>query len=265
MDTIVLIPAYQPDRALVETAAGLREKGFRILIVDDGSGESYTEIFRAASAYGTVLRKKVNHGKGAALKSGFHYIQNKRPDCKYVITADADGQHRPEDVGRVSDFLHEFGGFVIGSRQFVGNVPARSMFGNTLTRSVFAAVSGVHVGDTQTGLRGFEVSLIPWLLSVPGERYEYEMNMLLDAAKKGVPIGEVEIQTVYEDGNASSHFDPIRDSVKIYRCIFRYALAGLADSDADPAESDQTEGSALAADESPEKGDPTAPDGGQNG
>lgn len=243
MDTIVLIPAYQPDQALIDTAAGLRERGFHVLIVDDGSGESYTGIFRKASAFGTILRKKVNHGKGAALKSGFHYIQNRRPDCKFVITADADGQHKPEDVARVSDFLHEYGGLVIGSRQFLGDVPARSLFGNTITRSVFAAVSGVRVGDTQTGLRGFGVRLIPWLLTVPGERYEYEMNMLLDAARRKIPIAEVEIQTVYEAGNSSSHFDPVKDSVKIYRCIFRYALAGLSAPEDDPDDPDDPAGS----------------------
>ncbi len=230
MDTIVLIPAYKPDEALIETAIHLKEMGYDLVIVDDGGGEAYTGIFRRVSAYGTVLRKKVNHGKGAALKSGFHYIQNKRPDCRFVITADADGQHKPDDIARVDAFLHEFGGFVIGSRKFEGDVPARSMFGNTITRGVFSAVSGVRVNDTQTGLRGFETTLIPWLLSIPGDRYEYEMNMLLDAAKHGIPIGEIDIRTVYEEGNPSSHFNPIKDSAKIYRCIFNYALAGMSDS-----------------------------------
>lgn len=228
MDTIILIPAYKPDQALIETAAELRTMGYELLIVDDGSGEAYADIFRRVSALGTVLRKRVNHGKGAALKSGFHYILNKRPDCRFVITADADGQHKPDDIARVDAFLHEFGGFVIGSREFVGDVPARSMFGNTITRGVFAAVSGVRVNDTQTGLRGFEVSLCPWLLSIPGDRYEYEMNMLLDAAKQGIAIGEIPIRTVYEEGNPSSHFNPIKDSAKIYRCIFNYALAGMS-------------------------------------
>lgn len=237
MDTIVLIPAYKPDAALINTAAELKTRGYELVIVDDGSGEGYTEIFRRASAFGKILRKKVNHGKGAALKSGFCYITQKRPDCRFVITADADGQHKTADIARVDAFLHEFGGLVIGSRKFVGDVPARSMFGNTLTRGVFAAVSGVRVNDTQTGLRGFETALIPWLLSIPGDRYEYEMNMLLDAAKKGIPIGEVEIETVYENDNASSHFNPIKDSAKIYRCIFNYALASMHEpEDADCAD-----------------------------
>lgn len=224
MDTIILIPAYKPDEALISTVAELREMGYDLVIVDDGGGEEYYKIFRSVVPFATVLRKKTNHGKGAALKSGFQFIQRNCPDCRYIITADADGQHRPADIARIDAYLHEFGGFVIGAREFVGNVPVRSLLGNTLTREVFAAVSGVHVEDTQTGLRGFETTLCPWLLSIPGNRYEYEMNMLLDAAKRKIPIGEIPIETVYEQGNPSSHFDPVKDSVKIYRCILNYAL-----------------------------------------
>lgn len=222
MDTVILIPAYKPDEALVATVTELSEKGYDILVVDDGSGKDYQRIFRAVVPLATVLRKKENHGKGAALKSGFDYLIKHRPDCRFVITADADGQHKTTDIVRMDAYLHEFGGFVIGSREFVGAVPLRSKFGNSVTREVFALVSGTRVGDTQTGLRGFETALLPWLISVPGERYEYEMNILLDAAARRIPICEIPIETLYEAGNPSSHFDPIKDSIKIYRCIANY-------------------------------------------
>lgn len=224
MDTVVLIPAYKPDHALVKTVVELYSLGYRLVVVDDGGGEAYDPVFALVSRFAVILRKKQNHGKGAALKSGFGYIQKNMPDVRYVITADADGQHKPADIAKVDAALHEGDPFVIGSREFVGDVPARSLIGNKITCAVFAAVSHVKVGDTQTGLRGFSCDLLAWLCDVPGYRYEYEMNMLLDAAKRGIEIREVTIETVYENGNSSSHFDPFKDSAKIYKCIFSYAF-----------------------------------------
>ena len=224
MKTVVLIPAYKPDEALIKTVIELHSYGYMLMVVDDGGGSDYDDIFNLVKQFATVLRKKENHGKGAALKTGFRYILNKMPEADYIITADADGQHKPYDISRVDAKLHEGSQFVLGSREFVGDVPIRSKIGNTITRAVFSAVSGVNVYDTQTGLRGFSRSLLEWLISVPGHRYEYEMYMLLDAAKNKIKIDEIPIETVYEKGNPSSHFNPIKDSAKIYKAIFSYAL-----------------------------------------
>lgn len=223
-DTVVLIPAYKPDGKLIETLTKLAERQFLLMVVDDGSGSDYDSIFIEAAKYARVIRYAVNRGKGGALKQGFRCIRKCFASASYVITADADGQHKPEDIAKISDYLHENGGFVIGSRAFVGEVPLRSRFGNTVTRGVYHLVSGVKVQDTQTGLRGFERSLLNWLLTIPGDRYEYEMNMLMSAARDHIAIGEVPIETVYEGKNESSHFRPLHDSVKIYKEIFRFAL-----------------------------------------
>jgi glycosyltransferase involved in cell wall biosynthesis len=222
MNTIILIPAYKPDEALLQIASDLCDLGYEILIVDDGSGSDYDSVFQQVNQFGTVLRKKTNYGKGAALKTGFSYLLENRRDCQYVITADADGQHKPKDIARVAEKLAEGHPFVIGSRQFVGEVPARSLLGNSITRKVFKMVSGRSIQDTQTGLRGFDRSLFQWLSEIPGARYEYEMNMLLDGVKKKLDIIEVPIETVYENDNVSSHFHPFQDSAKIYKCILKY-------------------------------------------
>ncbi len=223
-DTVVLIPAYRPDWKLIETLQKLSEKQFALLVVDDGSGADYDAVFIEAARYARVVRYSVNRGKGGALKQGMRCLLKCFPQMKYLITADADGQHRPDDIQKVCDRLHQKGGFVIGSRAFVGEVPFRSRFGNTVTRGVFHVVSGVKVKDTQTGLRGFERSMIGWLVKIPGKRYEYEMNVLMSAARDKIEIDEVMIQTVYENDNSSSHFRPLQDSVKIYKEIIRFAL-----------------------------------------
>lgn len=226
MDTIVLIPAYQPDKKLIETLEALSARGFGLMVVDDGSGRDYDSIFIEAGKYARVVRYAQNRGKGGALKQGIRCLRKCFPDCRYMITADADGQHSPEDIVRLSEKLAEGKcRFVIGSREFVGEVPLRSRFGNSLTRHVYAFVSGVRVGDTQTGLRGFDASLFDWLLSIEGERYEYEMNVLMSAARDKIAIDELTIKTIYENDNSSSHFDPIKDSLKIYKEIFKFAIS----------------------------------------
>ena len=242
---IALIPAYEPDEKLTDIAASLKEKGMDIVIVDDGSGEAYREIFLQASQNAVVLTHPENRGKGAALKTGLKYIDRYMAYTESVLTArgpvsvsgrdavivtvDADGQHLPEDVLRIAQIAEQRSdALVLGSRAFSENVPARSMFGNTVTRQVYSMATGVQVHDTQTGLRAFRRSLIPRLLDIEGERYEYEINMLLELASEGVPIIEERIETVYEDGNRSSHFSTVKDSLRIYREILKFSASSLA-------------------------------------
>lgn len=217
---IVLIPAYQPTEALVTLCRSLT--GFTVVCVDDGSGSAYDGVFEKAADYAHVLRYETNRGKGGALKYGIRHIAENPAFASfpYVVTADADGQHKPEDIIRVAETVWENGGFVLGVRRFTGKVPVRSMFGNSLTRLVFRIAAGKGVSDTQTGLRAFEVSHAGLYANVPGERYEYEMNVLFAVTEAKIPITEVEIETVYEGNNEGSHFRPIRDSYRIYKTIF---------------------------------------------
>lgn len=220
MDTVVLIPAYKPDMRLAKLAEELCSE-YKILIVDDGGGEAYDDVFSACNAYATVLRYPVNKGKGGALKYGFSKISELFGDAEYVVTADADGQHTPEDIGKVADKLREKGGLVLGSRAFTGKVPARSRFGNFVTRWAFALLTGTKIRDTQTGLRGFSTEYLEEFASLDGDRYEYEMTMLMYAAEHKIPIHEVDIETIYENNNETSHFNPVKDSLRIYSIMFK--------------------------------------------
>ena len=92
-----------------------------------------------------------------------------------------------------------------------------------MTSWVFKVLCGMEISDTQTGLRAFPVSLLPLLLSVKGDRFEYETNMLLKFRQCGVKIKEVPIETVYIEENATSHFRPIPglpQNLPIYTCVF---------------------------------------------
>lgn len=241
---IALIPAFEPGEKLVSLVHDLRERGFDIVVVDDGSGRDYEDIFERVSQDAIVLTHPENLGKGAALKSGLGYIQNymaydeavRTPygvdvisgKDSVIVTVDADGQHLPEDVLRVARIAgSRRDAVVLGSRALDVDVPARSRFGNTVTRHVYSAVTGIRVHDTQTGLRAFRRDLIPELLMIEGERYEYEINMLLKLASEGVPIIEERIETVYEDNNSGSHFRTVRDSVRVYKEILKFSASSL--------------------------------------
>ncbi|AIQ28583.1 MULTISPECIES: bifunctional glycosyltransferase family 2/GtrA family protein [unclassified Paenibacillus] len=226
----VLIPAYEPDERLLDLIVQLNEYPLGpIILVDDGSGPAYRGIFERAAAFGcTLLTHRTNLGKGAALKTGFRHIQETGLHGN-VICADSDGQHLPHDIKRIAEklLLQSKPGIVLGSRRFSGTIPLRSRFGNTVTRSVFALTTGTKIYDTQTGLRGFPFQMLDWLCRIPGERFEYEMNMLLSAHKEGYTITEEYIDTVYLEDNKSSHFRPLIDSFRIYLPILMFSTSSL--------------------------------------
>lgn len=222
MKTLV-IPAYKPDEKLLGVIRDFRAlSDARILVVNDGSGASFEPIFRQVRELGcTLLEHEVNRGKGAALKTAFSYLMEE--GCQDVIcTADADGQHLPKDIlACLEEAGKNPGALIIGGRGFTGNVPLRSRVGNAFSRWTFFLFTGAKVYDTQTGLRAFSADLLPLVASVKGDRYEYEMQMLCDAAREKVPMREVRIETVYLEDNASSHFNALRDAGRVYAILLR--------------------------------------------
>ena len=220
---VILIPAYNPDEKLLALLPRLRERFSRIVLVDDGSTEG-KEIFPKAEKYvEKILVHERNRGKGAALKTGLAYIGDAD-----VITADADGQHTPEDIAKVAEGLaHHRKGLVLGVRAFSGKVPFRSRFGNTWTRWLFFFMTGLMIRDTQTGLRGIPAGLVRRVAAIPGERYEYEMAMLADAKRHEERPLQIPIETIYIDENATSHFNPLLDTVRIYRSLFQFCLSSV--------------------------------------
>lgn len=212
---IALIPAFEPDGRLVRLVHELRTAGVPVVVVDDGSGPRYADVFAATRGLGaTVLTHQINQGKGRALKTGVEHIMAAYPG-QDVVCADSDGQHIPADVLAVAEEVARAGTVVLGVRAFTGSVPARSRFGNTVSRLLFALATGTGVSDTQTGLRGYPAGLLRWVAGVPGERFDYEQRLLLAAARDCLPLREVPIETVYLDHNSSSHFRPVLDSLAV--------------------------------------------------
>ena len=233
---VILIPSLEPDERLPAYIRKLKEGGFaHIVVIDDGSGEAYQPLFDEADAVEdtVVLHHDVNKGKGIALKTGYRYIMENLPDITGVITADADGQHTVADCLHLAEQLEKGErALYLGSRDFnLENVPPKSRSGNKITSTVFKLLYGQYLPDTQTGLRAFRKEELPFLADVEGERYEYEMKVLIACSRAGIPMIPVTIETIYENENEGTHFHSIRDSWRIYRVIlgsfFRFMSVSL--------------------------------------
>lgn len=224
--SVVIIPAYKPDETFVTITDQLWAYGCQMVVVDDGSGEEYKKIFDKVRDICIVLQHSKNRGKGAAVKTALSYIKNELWDSGLVGIMDCDGQHLPEDMLKLLEFARTHRkALVLGVRTVGAGMPLKSRFGNKVTRIVFRIASGAEVSDTQTGLRAFGAGMIPDLLSIEGDRYEYEMNVLMTLAKKKIPIEEVPIHTIYRDKkNSNSHFRSFADSVRIYKEILKFTF-----------------------------------------
>jgi glycosyltransferase involved in cell wall biosynthesis len=230
MRVVLLVPAYRPGGELLALLTSVRQLDptLELLVVDDGSGEASAPALAAARGLGaTVLHHEANRGKGAALRTGLAHVALVWPHAG-VVTADADGQHLPEDVVAAAARVRAGARLLLGVRCFTGKgVPLRSRVGNLASALLVRAATGRALTDTQTGLRGFSPELLPWLLTVRGDRFEYELRVLLEAARRGLPADQMPIATVYAAGNASSHFRPVRDSVRVYRPLALFLLSSL--------------------------------------
>lgn len=226
-----LVPAYQPEAALIGIAAELLAANIfqAIVVVNDGSGAEKKGIFQALADMGCIIiDHSHNQGKGAALKTGLAHIREHYPDCAGIVAFDADGQHAPCDIiATARAFAQKPEALMLGSREFKGSIPLRSLIGNKLTRAAMALFCGISLADTQTGLRAAPAALIPHLLKIRANGYEFELEMLLAAKQANIPICENKIAAIYDKGNSSSHFNPVLDSIKIYLSLFKFGASAL--------------------------------------
>lgn len=231
MKIILVIPSYRPGGELLFLVNELKQLGIDdILVVDDGSGNEYSRIFEKVKMSGcTVFRYEKNQGKGYALKYGFNKALEIYDGIGGFVTADADGQHKPEDIKRIFDMLRKNpDSVVLGCRDFKNkNVPSRSRLGNRFSSFVFRAGTGVRCPDTQTGLRAIPKSAFAMAVNTEGSRYEYEMNFLYNAVNARAKLIFMPIETVYVDNNKQSHFRPVADSARIFGTPVKFGFSSV--------------------------------------
>lgn len=243
MDCCIVIPAYCPSPALTGYASELlAAQSGPVAVVDDGSGPAYSAVFDALAELPgcTVLRHPRNLGKGAAIKTAIRWYRSSGAELGGIITADCDGQHTVRDVLRLAAALAEApDSLILGVRTFGPGTPPKSAAGNRIISRLMSVLYGIELEDTQTGLRALPNRLLPTLESLPGDRYEYELNMLLQANRMCVPFITVPIETLYFNNNAGSHFRAVADTLRIAALLsvglIQYALSSAASAIVDVA------------------------------
>ena len=231
----LLIPSLNPNSEFVKYIDELIENNFKnIVVVNDGSDKEFDEIFKKIENKNELylLNHETNKGKGKSIKDGLTYIKNLENfnDFLGVITVDCDGQHLVKDIINITEEMEKnSNSLILGSRDFTKeNIPKKSSFGNKTTSNVLKFLYGAKINDTQTGLRGIPKVLVEDFIKISGNRYEYEMNMLIECITKKISIIEIPIETVYIDNNSSTHFRPIQDSISIYYRLFNSFIKYLA-------------------------------------
>ncbi|EKR74389.1 bifunctional glycosyltransferase family 2/GtrA family protein [Leptospira noguchii] len=230
----IIIPAYNPDERLIQLVDELILHDIsNIVVINDGSKESCAPIFQKLTKFKQchLLHHATNLGKGRALKTAINYCMLTFSETLGIITADADGQHKVSDIIKVMQSLLKYPNqLILGSRKFDKDVPFRSLLGNRITSIVFSFLVGNQLLDTQTGLRGIPAKFLSSCLRLSGERYEYEMNMLISTKEHRLKIFEETIETLYIENNKSSHFNPLIDSARIYFLFFRFVFSSILTS-----------------------------------
>lgn len=217
---VALVPTYEPDEKLKKVVDDLKENKFDVVVINDGSDIKYEKYFNECGT--KVISYPTNRGKGYAIKKGIEYVKDNYKDYIIVIV-DCDGQHQASDALNLCNYVREHPDtLAIGKRLRKDNVPLRSKIGNAITKYVFSLATEENIYDTQSGLRAFEEQLTEYMLETKGERFEYEMNILLGLKQRNIKYKEIEIKTIYIDNNKGSHFKTVRDSSRIYKQIIKY-------------------------------------------
>ncbi|MDO4670211.1 MAG: glycosyltransferase family 2 protein [Aerococcus sp.] len=214
----VIIPAYAPDPSLVDYVKTLLNEVRLIVVVDDGNGEDQAPLFDTLAQFDkvVVLHHLINRGKGVGLKTAYDYLIKHATTIDGIVTSDADGQLLAKDVLHVADvLLSSDNDWVLGARAFDHEyTPLKNKLGNHMTSRLFQLLFGTFYRDTQTGLRGFKREFLLMMANTPGQKFEYEMNVLIAMTLKDAQYEEVPIETVYAKVQPT-HYKVLHDSLAI--------------------------------------------------
>jgi len=219
-----IVPCYNAGARVAPVVAAALQETDKVIVVDDGCTDGCLDALNDSRA--RVLRHERNRGKGHAILTGLREALADETS-EGIALLDADGQHDPALLPRFWDALQaESADMVIGARVFDGgHVPWRSRFGNRVTARVTRLLLRADLPDTQCGYRMLSRRFAREVVEhVAGGRYETEMEMIVRAIRKNFRLASVPIQTVYEEGNKSSHFNKFGDSVRIYARLLRTSL-----------------------------------------
>lgn len=231
----LIVPAFKPDLRLVELICALhgRWRG-PVVVVDDGSGESFSAVFDRCRDLGVqVVRRDTRGGKGEALKAGFRAAGSLVPRPCGVVCADDDCRHLPQDIVAVAQELaRDPSRLVLGCRDFSElGIPRLTLLANLCTRAAVRMFCGVAVSDTQSGLRGLPLEFALRMCDESRGGFEFEAAMLAEAERSGLAFAEVPIAYTADPAAPLSDFRPVADTARILAVMVelfaKYALSSV--------------------------------------
>ena len=227
----ILIPTFNPNQKTLDLVLELSNFQWNeIVIVNDGSSIESQIFFDKINKIENIkiLNHSSNQGKGAALKTGIDYLNDKRIELDGLITVDSDGQHLIKDIIKIAkEVKNRKNDIIFGVRSFDNTTPLKSKFGNKITKYFLFLFNGISLSDTQTGLRYLPGSIFDEFLKLPGNKYEFELECIFTIKKLGYNITQIQIKTIYIDNNQGSHFRPLIDSARIYLVFTRFSFSSL--------------------------------------
>ena len=210
----VLIPTYNNHKTLKRVIDGVLEYTNQIIVINDGSTDSTSEILKDYQNQFIVIELSENKGKGNALRIGFKTAREK--GYHYALTIDSDGQHFPHDIPNFITELEQKNKpvLIIGSRQMEQDgIPKKSSFGNKFSNFWFWFETGIKLNDTQSGYRLYPLKFIPkkfWT-----NKFEFEIEIIVRTAWKGIEVTNIPIDILYDPNERVSHFRPFQDFTRI--------------------------------------------------
>lgn len=210
-----MVPTYNNAGTLKDVISGILTHTKNLIVVNDGSTDRTSDILRDFESQVTIINHKQNKGKGTALRNAFK--EAVKQGYEYVITIDSDGQHFPSDLSVFLDIIEQQPNtLVIGARNMTQeNVPGKSSFGNKFSNFWFWVETGIKLNDTQSGYRLYPVKAMKGIKYLTN-RFEFEVEVIVKSAWKGIRVINQPIQVHYEPGDKRiSHFRPVPDFTRI--------------------------------------------------
>ncbi len=196
MKRISVVYSYQPNDQLLCTADELIHYGMEVVVVDDGSGEAYDNLFTKLQDHGAeVIRLPLFRGKAAALKEGICFVLERENDECTLVTLDGNQANETRDIFRVciEAELHPEA-IALGCHSLEKEARFVSRMGHALTRLVYRLCSGIAVMDIQPALCAFSAQTATSIVSLDDAQSEYERNVLMAAARQRIPLHQLSIE-----------------------------------------------------------------------
>jgi len=214
---LAIIPAFCEQRFIGEVVRQVRQYVDAVVVVDDGSSDQTAAQAEAAGAH--VIRHPTNLGKGAALKTGLEYAVSIK--ASFFLFLDGDGQHDPSEIPAFMEAINRSNAdLVVGNRmRNLGSMPLIRRWTNQFMSWQIGRICRIPIPDSQCGFRLARKELLPVLMA-PSNRFEFESESLILAARQGFRLVFVPIRTIYT--NQHSKIRPFRDTVRYFRLIGKY-------------------------------------------